>query len=73
MKKKWVAVIAVVAFLFGMTWQVNWIESYYEMRGRVRIRQRLIGVEWIYSWPAPGFHYPNDWDMRRYQEKFPFE
>lgn len=72
MKKKWVVLIAIVAFLFGLTWQINWMGSYGEMRGRVSIRQRLLGIEFIYSWAAPGFNYPDDWDVRRYQEKFPF-
>lgn len=72
MKKKWVVVIAIVAFLFGLTWQVNWLSANGEMRGRIRIRQRIIGIEWIYSWPDEGFHYPNEWDLRRYQERYPF-
>ncbi len=73
MKKRWIILSIILAFLFGLTWQIDMRSPYYEARGVFRIRQRLLGVEYIYTWADKGFDekYPPDWNIRRYNS-FPW-
>jgi len=70
---KWIAAI-IFAFLFGLTWRVECRPSYYECRGFVSITQKLLDVEWMYTWAAPGFceKYPDEWHINRGRIWYPW-
>lgn len=61
--------IIIAAFLFGLTWDVDYRKPYYEVRGYITIKQKLAGIEYVYTWAGPGFcdSYPPEWDLRRYK------
>lgn len=60
----------VLSFIFGLTFDIRYRASYYEFRGFVSVTQRLVDVEFIYTWAAPGFSdkYPPIWDIRKVKE-----
>lgn len=59
------ALIAIVCLLFGMTWNVDWDRPYYEAQGHVSIHQRLLGVEFLYTWNDFGRNHHREWDIYR--------
>lgn len=64
-----ISFLLIIGFLFGLTWDVDGRKPYYEARGFFSVKQKLVGVEYVYSWAGPGFrdNYPPEWDFRRYK------
>ena len=59
--------VCLAFFVFGLTWKVEWVEPYYEARGCISVEQRLLDVEFVYNYGAPGFRdkYPAFWNIHR--------
>jgi len=50
-----------LAFLFGLTWDIRFARSYYEIPAFLEIEQKVLEVGFIYHFPNWG--YPGSWDV----------